>query len=377
MPERHVTTDASANDLLRQIHVLSGLHHGATAELPGEGKIVIGSDFSSGVVLCDGGVAAAHCQISSDKFGMSCRALDAPIVIDGRRIAPGEIAALVDGQIVECGKAAFSVGASSTDWQRLQQRLASRGNETGAIGSLRKVNPYVLFATLLVGLTGALSLTYAALSTPETGDMPSRVDHARQWLATIAPTGSELEIGIDQRNGRELLLSGYVPSNDHRIKLSNDAAASSFRPRVEVFATDEMLEAMSRMASLARVSCEPQYRGGGQLACTQALPSEQDASRLRTLAKDVPGVRLLDLQVLPPAQVAQQTTKAQPNQITQRFSVLMWRQQRYLVNEVGKRYREGDEFDGFNIKRIELDRVVFARDGREYEFYVAALGKRS
>jgi hypothetical protein len=357
--------------------VLSGLHHGATAELPSEGKIVIGSDFSSGVVLCDGGVAAAHCQISSDKFGMSCRALDAPIAIDGRRIAPGEIAALSDGQIVECGKAAFSVGASSTDWQRLQQRLASRGNETGAIGSLRKVNPYVLFATLLVGLTGALSLTYAALSTPEAGDLPSRVDAARQWLANITPTGGELEIGIDQRNGRELLLSGYVPSNDHRIKLSNDAAASSFRPRVEVFATDEMLEAMSRMASLARVPCEPQYRGGGQLACTHAVPSEEDASRLRMLAKDVPGLRLLDLQVLPPAQVAQATPKAQPNQITQRFSVLMWRQQRYLVNEVGKRYREGDEFDGFNIKRIELDRVVFARDGREYEFYVAAFGKRS
>lgn len=376
MPESHVTTEAPAHAPLRQIYVLNGLHHGATAELPDDGKVVIGSDFSSGVVLCDGGVAAAHCQISADRFGMSCRALNAPVAIDGRRISPGEIAALTEGQIVECGSAAFSVGAASTDWQRLQQRLAARTNEAGAIGSLRKVNPYVLFATLLVGLTGVLSLTYAALSTPESADMPSRVDAARQWLGKIAPTGSELEIGIDQRNGRELLLSGYVPSNDHRIKLSDDAAASMFRPRVEVFATDEMLEAMSRMASLARISCEPEYRGGGKLACTHAIASEQEASRLRTLAKDVPGLRLLDLQVLPAAQVAQQP-QTQPTQITQRFAVLMWRQQRYLVNELGKRYREGDEFDGFNIKRIELDRVVFARDGREYEFYVAALGKRS
>ncbi|MBM0106882.1 hypothetical protein JM946_19275 [Steroidobacter sp. S1-65] len=377
MSESHVTTDATAVAPLRQIYVLNGLHHGATAALPDDGKLVIGSDFSSGVVLCDGGVAAAHCQISADRFGMSCRALNASVAIDGRHIAPGEIAALSEGQIVECGEAAFSVGAASTDWQRLQQRLAVRTEETGAIGSLRKVNPYVLFATLLVGLTGVLSLTYAALSTPESADMPSRVDAARQWLAKIAPTGSELEIGIDQRNGRELLLSGYVPSNDHRIKLSDDAAVSSFRPRVEVFATDEMLEAMSRMASMAHIACEPQYRGGGQLVCTQPIASEQEATRLRTLAKDVPGLRLLDLQVLPVARVAETTSKAQPNQITQRFAVLMWRQQRYLVNEVGKRYREGDEFDGFNIKRIELDRVVFARDGREYEFYVAALGKRS
>jgi hypothetical protein len=375
--QRHsVTNDASSDALSRQIYVLSGLHHGATAQLPDDGKIVIGSEFSAGVVLCDGGVAAAHCQISSDRFGMSCRALDAPIEIDGKPIAPGEIATLTDGQIIECGKAAFSVGATSTDWQRLQQRFAARGTEAGAIRSLRKVNPYVLFATLLVGLTSALSLTYAALSGPETGDMPSRVDAARLWLTRIAPTGSELEIGIDQRNGRELLLSGYVPSNDHRIKLTTDAAASIFRPRVEVFATDEMLEAMSRMSSLARIPCEPQYRAAGHLACTLPLASEQEATRLRALSKDVPGLRLLDIQLLPPAQVAKTESQSQPSQITQRFSVLMWRQQRYLVNEHGKRYREGDEFDGFNIKRIEIDRVVFARDGRDYEFYVAALGKR-
>lgn len=373
----HTTIAPAAGAAFRQIYVLSGLHHGATADLPDDGKIVIGSDFASGVVLCDGDVAAAHCQISADKFGMSCRALNAPVAIDGKHVAPGEIAALSDGQIVECGKAAFSVGAASTDWQRLQQRLAARGGDKGTIGSLRKVNPYVLFATLLVGLTCALSLTYAALSGPETGDMPSRVEAARQWLTKVAPAGGELEIGIDQRNGRELLLSGYVRSNDQRIKLTADASASSFRPRIEVFATDEMLEAMSRMASLARIACDPQYRGHGQLACTSTLASEQEATRLRTLAKDVPGLRLLDLQVLPPVQAAQAAPLAPATQITQRFSVLMWREQRYLINEHGKRYREGDEFDGFNIKRIEVDRVVFARDGRDYEFYVAALGKRS
>lgn len=367
---------ASADPVARHVYVLSGLHHGATAELPVDGKIVIGSELSAGVVLCDRGVAKAHCQISQDQFGMSCRALDAPIAVDGKPLAAGEIAALFDGQIIECGQAAFSVGLASTDWQRLQQRFATRGNEPGTLRSLRKVNPYVLFATLLVGLTGALSLTYAALSGSELGDLPSKVDAARHWLTRIAPVGSELEIGIDQRNGRDLLLSGYVPSNDHRIKLTSDAAASAFRPRVEVFAADEMLDAMSRMAALAQVSCEPQYRGSGQLACTRVLSSEQEATRLRTLAKDVPGLRTLDLQWLPPAQVAA-APKQQPTQITQRFAVLMWRQQRYLVNEHGKRFREGDEFDGFNIKRIELDRVVFARDGRDYEFYVAALGKRS
>ena len=51
----------------------------------------------------------------------------------------------------------------------------------------------------------------------------------------------------------------------------------------------------------------------------------------------------------------------------------MFRNQRFLVGPYGERYHKGDEFDGFRIERIELDQVTFARDGRKFEFRVAAL----
>jgi hypothetical protein len=51
----------------------------------------------------------------------------------------------------------------------------------------------------------------------------------------------------------------------------------------------------------------------------------------------------------------------------------MFRNQRFLIGPYGERYTEGDQFDGFRINRIGVDKILFERDGREFEFYVAAL----
>jgi hypothetical protein len=96
---------------------------------------------------------------------------------------------------------------------------------------------------------------------------------------------------------------------------------------------------------------------------------------LRSLARDVPGLRVLDIDVnSPPTAVASAPPPAgAPPRLTQKFSVLMFRNQRLLIGPYGERYREGEEFDGFKIDRIEIDKVTFARDGRQFDFYVAAL----
>jgi hypothetical protein len=100
--------------------------------------------------------------------------------------------------------------------------------------------------------------------------------------------------------------------------------------------------------------------------------------RLRTIARDVPGLRALQVSVVPPPAVAGAPPPAPvvasgPVRLTQKFSVLMWRNQRYLIGQFGERYREGEQFDGFKIARIDVDKIKFERDGKEFEFYVAAL----
>jgi type III secretion system YscD/HrpQ family protein len=359
------------------VRLLRGLHQGATVDIPEDGRLTVGSDVCCAVVLCDKDVAAMHCQIIVDEIGVSCRALQAAITVDGKRVGSGEIVDVAQGQLVACGTAAFVIGEAASDWSAVERELAAQGSRRGALISLRNANPYVLFASVLIGITGLLSLAYAAISDVSASRMPTKVEAARRWLAQIAPHGSELHIGIDQRNGEQLLLSGYVPANELRVKLTNEVARSSFRPRLEVFTIDEMLTEMSRLADRAGIPCEPQYRSEGQLACARTVTSDEQAARLRTFARDVPGLRSLDIRVVAsPAPVVAAAPTPRVSQITQRFAVLMFRNQRFLVNEHGKRFTEGDEFDGLRIERIEIDRVIFARDGRSYEFYVAALGKR-
>ena len=97
------------------------------------------------------------------------------------------------------------------------------------------------------------------------------------------------------------------------------------------------------------------------------------------VARDVPGLRGLHISVLPPPVVAAapaaplQEASADPLRLTKKFSVLMWRNQRYLIGQYGERYKEGEQFGGFTINRIGVDKVMFERNGREFEFYVAAL----
>jgi hypothetical protein len=153
---------------------------------------------------------------------------------------------------------------------------------------------------------------------------------------------------------------------------------SDFAPRVEVYAIDEMTSSMERLLRLADLACELRYQGSGQFLCAEAVPSDSVAMRLRTVARDVPGLRALHVSVVPPPMVAAAPPPAPvvesgPVRLTQKFSVFMWRNQKYLIGQFGERYREGEDFDGFKIARIDVAKIKFEREGKEFEFYVAAL----
>jgi hypothetical protein len=364
----------------KQVRILSGLHRGAEVPMGREQRCVIGSSADCSIVLFDAQVAPSHCVVQSDAFGLSCRALDAAITIGDREIAAGEVAKLEDFALVRCGQAAFSVGPETGDWSIPERALQTpRAGSLHAVRSLRQLNPYALFATVLFGITCVIGIAYATLSDRPYELTADRVEAARSWLKKIAPPDSELTIGADTLPGQQLLLTGYVRNEPQLQALLTAGRRSSFAPRVEVYAVDEMITAMERLSRLAKLPCEPRYRGAGQLSCVEAVPSDAVAAKLRLVARDVSGLRGLQVSVLPPPVVAAAPSPlapappSEPQRLTKKFSVLMWRNQRYLIGQYGERYQEGELFDGFTIKRIDLDKIRFERDGREFEFYVAAL----
>lgn len=365
----------------RQLRILSGLHRGAEVSLDREQRCVVGSSGDCSVVLFDAQVAPRHCVIQLDDFGLSCRALDAPVMLGERELAPGEVAKLDDLAPIRCGQAVLCAGPEGAQWPSEEAlQAAPRMKPLQAVRSLRQLNPYALFATVLLGITCVIGLAYAALSDREYEITADRVAAARVWLESVAPEGSELAIGTDTLPGQQLLLTGYVSNEAHLQALLAASRRSSFAPRIEVYSVEDMKASMQRLSHLAQLPCEPRYDGGGQLACVDAVSSEFAASKLRMVSRDVPGLRGLQVTVQPPAVVAQaaaplvEPPAAQPAmRLTQKFSVLMWRNQRYLIGQYGERYREGEQFDGFTIHRIGVDKIMFERDGQQFEFYVAAL----
>ena len=356
------------------LRVLSGLHRGAEVPLDTDERYIIGSDAESAVVLCDRGVAARHCLIAADDYGWTCRALDASVMVGNRELKKGEATSVEEFELIRCGAAAFGVGPALGDWSGAE--LALQAPRVTPLRSLRQLNPLVLFATVVVGITCVIGLAYAALSDGDAELTPGRVEAARAWLRSVAPEGSELTIGADHAANNELLLSGYVPHARQLNDLVASSRTSKFNPRLDVYAVDEMTASMSRLAHLSGVPCEPLYKTEGHLACSVTVDSEANATRLRNASRDVPGLRSLEVRVAP-AQVASAAAPPAENKenvrLTRKFSVLMIRNQRYLVGPYGEKYAEGQEFDGFKIARIGIDEVKFERDGREFQFYVAAL----
>ncbi|MET0534001.1 MAG: FHA domain-containing protein [Steroidobacter sp.] len=362
----------------RQLRILSGVHRGAELALDDQERCLVGSAAQCSVVLFDSQVAPRHCLVQLDDFGLTCRALDAPVSVGERKVAVGEVAKLDDFVPVRCGEAAFAVGPENGDWTIAERALQPRKNNLHAVRSLRQLNPYALFAMVLLGISGVIGLAYATLSDRPYELTANRIEQARAWLKQRAPVGSELTIGASTTSREELLLTGYVRTRQQADDLLSASRMSGFAPRVEVYSIEEMMDSMHRLSQLAQTDCQPQYQGSGQFACATAVSSEAIAGKLRMLAHDVPGLRALQVSVVaPPAAVVAaaraEAPPEQPARLTQKFSVLMFRNQRYLIGPWGERYTEGQQFDGFKINRIGIDKIRFERDGREFEFYVAAL----
>ncbi|MCC5811362.1 MAG: hypothetical protein JJU06_13410 [Ectothiorhodospiraceae bacterium] len=384
--------DQTTQTAARQARILGGLHAGARFELGERQSYVIGSDPSCNVVLCDPEVAAEHCVLTTTDEGILCRAVRAPVFIDQMELAPGQSAPVADFQRIRCGKGLLAVGPDMDPWPDLDAQPESSTETADSALPARWLNQarqwwnrqerptvHVLAVGMGVVALGIAGLTYAAFSS-RPDDPAARMAAASQWLDAVSPAGSELEIAADAQ-GR-FTISGYIPSSYQRELLAAAAGASDFHPRLEIYAVDQMLSSLTRLAQLEGIPCTPEYAGAGKAICTSNIPTDQDAWQLLSMVSQIPGLEDLTLSVAPePEPIAGppaappriEPVPPEPGTLTRKFSVFITENDRYLFGEYMDRYEEGDMFNGFLIKRIEMDRVTFKRDGYEYQFYVAAL----
>jgi hypothetical protein len=375
----------------RTLHFAQGLQRGFELPLSAGDACVIGSSPElCTVALLDEGVAGRHCALTLDLHGrVTCTAFDAAVHIGEHELPPGESMLLPDFAPLRCGQATLIVGPTGSDWSRSEE-AASRapGVWQRAGASLRRVrasHPIALL-TVLIGSTGLLAgsvwgaINYLGAPPSLTVD---NLDRAQQWLKTVAPAGSELQLIADESRQR-LVVSGYVPTNYQRELMVATLAERPDAPRSEVFSVEQMLASVVRIAQLEGVACVVAYRGAGRANCTNEIADAAAADKLRAASGQVAGLRELSLQVAAAAPVADGAgpVAALPSamgcgrkgvSIGRKFSVFMSKKSNVLIGPAGEKYREGDVFEGLTIRKIMLDQVVFECDDSEYVFYVAQM----
>ncbi len=375
-----MTTNAA-----RTLHLAQGLQSGVDVPLAvGEACVIGSSPEHCTVALLDDGVAGRHCALTADAQGrVRCTAFDAAVHIGERELPPGESMLLADFAPLRCGAATLLVGPPGCDWS-VSTAAAARapGLWQRASASLRRArasHPVALVAVLLAStgllagsVWGAVSLL---ASTPRLS--VDNLARAQQWLKTVSPAGSELQLIADETRQR-LVVSGYVPTNYQRELLAATLADQADAPRSEVYSVEQLLASVVRMAQLEGLACVVTYRGLGRASCTNEIADAAAADRLRASSAQVAGLRDLSLQVAaapagaaPAAPVVASDRKG--ISIGRKFSILMSKRGKHVIGPAGEHYGEGDVFDGLTIRSIALDHVVFERDQHEYVFYVAQM----
>jgi len=363
----------------RTIHFARGLKRDGDVPLVVGRSCVIGaSPALCTVVLRDEDVAPRHCALTLDARGhVSCTALDASVWIGRRELPPGASVVMPDFLPLRCGQATLLVGPQGSDWS-FSTRAAARAPglqqraQTG-LQHVRASNP-AAFAALLLGAlavtAGSVWGAVAYLAAPLRMSVDN-IARVQQWLQSIAPSGSELQLIADERSQR-LVVSGYVPTTRQRDALVGNLARQPDALRSEVVAVEQLLAALSSAAQREGVACEPFYRGAGRAACSNQIADVAAADRLRTASVRVEGLRELSLQVAAPKPAVAQAPKRAAG--ARKYSVLMSNKRgNRLIGPGGEGYSEGDTFDGMTIRKIMLDQVVFQRDQDEVVLHLAQL----
>lgn len=270
----------------RTVRVVKGLQQGAEFSLDSDADCVIGSAPSCMAVLLDEHVAPRHCVLSADERGVSCTALDAPVSIGNHQPEPGRTLRILDYQTIAIGGALFAVRPAQEDWDIGLAKSNSLLSHFSPGGSLRNPSRLLSSAALVViGLSGSLSLAYAMMSPDRTEMTEARMVEARQWLKSVAPVGSQLQLAIDSNH--RLSVVGYVSTKYQRELLAMSLHDSEYTPRGDIHATEEIVASVARLARLEGISCVAQDAGAGVVSCANEVDTMEKAAKLKSLAQQV------------------------------------------------------------------------------------------
>jgi type III secretion system (T3SS) inner membrane Yop/YscD-like protein len=176
---------ATSEHQMLNLRVVKGLHRGALTPIAPSEVILVGADEDCDVILHDAGVARHHCVLSNMDSKLFLRAIDGPLVLDGRVLDPGRSICVKPGSCVELGSTAFDVVSERDSDVPYVERLAQ---PRGTRGRLMLWNMrWAAVAVLAVGVAVACGLNPVQIGLR--GRSPQAAQAPAEELAAGRPGG--------------------------------------------------------------------------------------------------------------------------------------------------------------------------------------------
>lgn len=319
MPAMEERTDPSPCFLF----VLSGSQRGARAPLLRARAYAVGTDESNDVVLCDDSIAPRHLSLTPGVNLLRIEALEQPVVLEDRVLAPGEMLERLPGLTIRLGEVCLGLGDETTDWSqaklpdRLENRsdqtlvavtpsadatLASGGNEPppvtqdrSAASPLKASRRSWSLAAGLVSLPLLLialfwwqpfAMLHADLSTSAVAI--SALEQARSTIDLLGVRNLELLARADGG----VTLVGYCETRALKERLSATLRDAGLAVDNQLWPEDRLREVLAQtLERLGGTYLNYDYLGSGEVKLHGLLrPGFSSEQLVRTIQEDVPGI---------------------------------------------------------------------------------------
>ena len=265
------------------LRIVSGLHTGGNRPLSAQETVLIGSSGDCDIVLSDPGVAPRHAFLTRMGGTVSLRALDAPLLIDGQNLNPGDPAELTAMQRVDLGSASFAVGsADDLGWATM---LPNLGEVAKAPKSAMRHLP------LIAGLA-ALSLVSVAIAAavmPGFEKEPTPTEVVQPLIKEFQIAGGRL---VENEDG-SLVLSGTVKDASVREMIRKRLATDQVDARLDLRTGDDIAADVREVLRSQGLSTQTKYLGNGDVEVIGRFADENVFKRAvaSRAMQDVNGVR--------------------------------------------------------------------------------------
>ncbi|MGY6518267.1 MAG: FHA domain-containing protein [Lysobacteraceae bacterium] len=253
-----------------QLKVLSGTHAGASRRCGHRDVLLLGSTDDCDLILTDTGVGLRHCLLTFADGRVFARAIDAPVTLAGRVLAPGSTPRPMEPmQELLVGSVRICLGPEDDERWPDKAPVAEPDPTDAAPGQTRV---WVLAGAVTLALVAAVALLWGPPAPPPDIDVGAeRLGAVEAILATLP--GHEVTAALDDELRPQL--RGFV---------ADGATAAQLRAQLALlpFAVDEQVRNGERIAGdvaevmrLSGLAAQSSWLGAGRVEVRGAFAEQQ------------------------------------------------------------------------------------------------------